>query len=145
MPIGLTAHYKSAQFGDFTEQYIGKRKGLYVIVTRGKKGELQRTDFHNRAGHRVRTDFPSGNVRKYVPQFCGRVLGVCNAKITQTKGGDTSGIFNVRKTKRGYKYTSNWSHSTKATSYLFELGQFNLDKKLRTPNGSWKLIKISTP
>ena len=141
MPIGTTAHYSDNRGGSWQEVYRGKQDG-YHVMEYVVGNEVTRTLHFHDDGTLFKRIYAEGKVRTFEPRSCMRVLGDCQYTVIDTKpsrrGKSTSTV-----TQEGSTYAFTHSRGSRMRTIHYELGQYNLAKKIETNNHSVVLDKIT--
>ncbi len=155
MPVGTKAHYRQSNGKQFSETYIGTKRGLHVIRSTRKVTDRGRgaSYYYDSKGRLVHFTGPKGLKVIYSPYNCTYQVGKCQYKSSLrgeayvNQGGSRSYKVETRKISGGYQsILRRVSGYEIVAEYRFSLGKYNLRKEYnwREKSGmkSIKLISV---
>ena len=143
MPVNLKATYDEG--GEHVVWVFKGRKGNLYVAERIESDSGETTKlFYDRSGHLLYREYASGNVRRFKPRHCVRVVGDCSYTYSNSQGRDGQGSAGLEKSGESYRYS--WSVGGSTYRGILKFGPYNLVEYSR-PHGQspTRLIKLEAP
>lgn len=124
MPLDLKLRYITSDGGAFVEIYRGRQGDHHVMERYTSRGDLRWRAFYNAEGHLAHREYADGNIRRFYPHHCKRVVGACVYLFANSQGRNGSGISKL--TQDGDTLIYAWTIKETTRQVHYTLGAYNL-------------------